>query len=45
MGVGFGIDQLRVDANSVAEPLDAAFEHIATPSSRPTCLAPTGLSL
>src|SRR6516164_4972671 len=31
MRVALGIDQLGVDANLLARPLDAAFEHIAHP--------------
>jgi hypothetical protein len=41
----FGVDQLHVDEHAVAGALDAAFEDVATLSTRPISLRSTALPL
>src|SRR6516165_6245511 len=45
MRVALSIDQLGVDANPVAQPADAAFEHITHPKLAPDLLGLDPLSL
>ena len=45
MGVGFGIYQLRIDADLAVQPLNAALEHIAHTQLAADLLVSTGLSL